>query len=118
MTKTRLSKVSRDASVSAPTASGSSISPSPKKAKTFLPVSSISPRFIIYRIKRAWYMAIIGPSPMETVANCQKFGMRYGCGYDERPPALERSLLKLCRLSLFSLPSRYARAYIPGEACP
>ena len=30
-------------------------------------------------------MALIGPSPIETVGNCQYSGIRRGCGYDGMP---------------------------------
>ena len=30
-------------------------------------------------------MAMIGPSPIETVGNCQKSGISHGCGYDGSP---------------------------------
>ena len=32
-------------------------------------------------------MAMIGPSPIETVGYSQKSGISQGCGYDERPPS-------------------------------
>ena len=40
----------------------------------------------MYFMKRACWIAIIGPSPIETVGNCQKSGISHGCGYEERPP--------------------------------
>ena len=46
-TNIRLSKFSLEAKVRAPFDSGSSISPSPKNANTFLPVSSINPLSIM-----------------------------------------------------------------------
>ena len=54
MTKIRLSSFSREASVSEPIDSGSSISPSPRNAQTLRGVFAISSRFSRYRMKRAW----------------------------------------------------------------
>ena len=31
-------------------------------------------------MKRAWYMAMIGPRPIDTVGNCQKSGISHGWG--------------------------------------
>ena len=36
-------------------------------------------------MKRAWYIDMIGPKPIDTVANCQKSGISHGCGYEESP---------------------------------
>ena len=47
MTKIRLSSLSREASVIEPIDSGSSISPSPRKAQTLRSVGAISSRFSI-----------------------------------------------------------------------
>ena len=30
-------------------------------------------------------MAISGPRPIDTVGNCQKSGISFGCGYEDRP---------------------------------
>ena len=53
ITNIKLSSFSLDARVIAPKDSGSSISPSPRKAKTFLLVLSLRPRSIKYRINLA-----------------------------------------------------------------
>ena len=52
-TKIRLSSRSREASVIEPSASGSSISPSPMNAQTLPPVDVFSPRFSRYLMNRA-----------------------------------------------------------------
>ena len=54
MTKIRLSSFSRAASVIAPSVSGSSHSPSPRKAQTRAGSVSLRPRSCRYSLKRAW----------------------------------------------------------------
>ena len=57
--------------------------------------------------------------PMDTVGNCQNSGINRGCGYDGRPcGAFDFSCRNPFRSSSLSRPSRYARAYMPGEAWP
>ena len=53
MTKIRLSSFSRPAMEIAPRDSGSSVSPSPRKAHTLRPAVSAKPRFPMYLRKRA-----------------------------------------------------------------
>src|SRR5690625_5157929 len=53
-TKTRLSRCSRPASEMAPSDSGSSISPSPRKPHTVRLPASDMPRWVMYLRKRAW----------------------------------------------------------------
>ena len=38
------------------------------------------PRLCRYLSNCAWWMAFIGPMPIDTVGNSQKSGMRRGCG--------------------------------------
>ena len=54
---------------------------------------------------------------METVGNCQKFGINHGWGYEDRPP-LFTSCLNPSNWDAFNLPSRKALAYIPGAEWP
>ena len=54
-------------------------------------------------------MAMIGPSPMETVGNCQKSGMSHGWGYEEIPPG-STSWRKRFNWSSVSRPKSHARA--------
>ena len=61
---------------------------------------------------------MMGPSPIETVGASQNSGISQGCGYEERPPLGFNSRRKFCSCSSDSRPSRNARAYMPGEACP
>ncbi len=79
-TKIRLSSCSRAAIESPAVASGSSISPSPTKHQTLEPLVSTISWWSRYRLKRAWYTALRGPRPIETVGNSQNSGMRRGCG--------------------------------------
>jgi len=85
MTKTRLSSFSRTGMVSAPIDSGSSISPSPRKAQILRSDGGTMPRCSRYLWKRAWKIACIGPRPIDTVGNCQKSGISQGCGYEDSP---------------------------------
>ena len=62
-------------------------------------------------------MAISGPSPIDTVGNCQNSGISHGCGYDDSPwpPVSCRKLSSCCSVSR---PSTKARAYMPGAEWP
>ena len=60
---------------------------------------------------------MIGPRPIDTVGNCQNFGINQGCGYEDKPPLLT-SCLKPSNCFVVSLPSKNALAYIPGAECP
>ena len=62
-------------------------------------------------------MAWIGPSPIDTVGNCQKSGMSQGCGY-EAMPLPSTSWRKLSSCDSVRRPSRNARAYTPGDEWP
>ena len=58
----------------------------------------------------------MGPNPIDTVGNCQNFGINHGCGYDDRPPGFT-SCLKLSNCFSFNLPSKkaLARAFLEGR---
>ena len=43
-------------------------------------------------------MDISGPSPIETVGNCQKSGIKYGCGYEESPPPSANSSAEIVQM--------------------
>ena len=101
----------------APKDSGSSVSPSPKKAHIFLFSFFNKPRLIKYFVNLAWYIDKIGPSPIDTVGNCQNFGINHGWGYDESP-STSTSCLKFPNCFAVSLPSKKALAYIPGALWP
>ena len=79
-TKMRLSSFSCPAIERSPIDSGSSISPSPMNAQILRPEVSLIPRPVRYFMKCAWEIAMSGPSPIETVGNCQKSGISHGCG--------------------------------------
>ena len=53
---------------------------------------------------------MIGPSPIDTVGNSQKFGISQGCGYDDSPGLACNSRRKFFRWSSESRPKRNARA--------
>ena len=59
-----------------------------------------------------------GPNPMLTVGNSQKSGMSHGCGYEQSPPPGFSSRRKFSSFSLGRRPSKNAREYMPGAACP
>ena len=45
---------------------------------TLEPPVVVKPRSSKYRLKRAWWMAVMAPRPMLTVGNSQKSGIKRG----------------------------------------
>src|ERR1035438_6511354 len=61
---------------------------------------------LLWQFTRQGLIAIIGPSPIETVGNSQNSGISQGCGYDESPPPGFNSRRKFSNFSLGIRPSR------------
>ena len=60
---------------------------------------------------------MIGPSPIDTVGNCQKPGMSHGCGYEERPFAVDL-LAEVAQLLLGDAPFEKRPGVDPRRAVP